>query len=67
MAALAVRYQLGEGVERDPKQALFWAYRAKFDGVGRAEATIKPMVAELGDEEADKIRSEAERAAAGDG
>ena len=62
-AALAVRYQLGEGVGRDPERALFWAYRAEMNGVGRAADTITPMVAELGDEAAARIRDEAAKAA----
>ena len=58
-AALAVRYQLGEGVQRDPERALFWAYRAQMNGVKRAEETITPMVAELGEDEAKRIQEQA--------
>jgi TPR repeat protein len=59
-AALAIRYALADGVERDPTRALFWAYRARQQGVKRADETIKAMTAELGDEAADRIRKEAQ-------
>ena len=58
-AALAVRYQNGEGVARNPERALFWALQALRQGIGRAQDTVDAMSKELGPEAAERVRKEA--------